>query len=213
MLCQAVGTGQLPQQQPRCPQNGHGRGQKRSENNGSGNGGGNGNGGGGGYNNGGGGYSGGGGSGNANSGGRGNGSNYGNGGGNRGNQIPSGPSSVKRYKNWNYCFAHGGNVSNNHTSMTCAHPSKNHQRAATRINTMGCNLHYMNKTVFPSAVGRHLAPTLPPPLPLNYVLGSSATLPVSTHVLIGRVAGLPSKSNTCWTWVSPSSMFLPRLLA
>jgi hypothetical protein len=41
---------------------------------------------------------------------------------------------VKQYKNWNYCFTHGGNVNNNHTSMTCACPSENHQCAATRSN-------------------------------------------------------------------------------
>jgi hypothetical protein len=95
MLCQAVGTSQLPQQQPRHPQNGCGRGQQHGGNNGGGNGGGNNAGGSynngsgdGGYNNGGGGYSGGGGGGNTTSGGGGNGGNYGIGGGNGGNQTP-----------------------------------------------------------------------------------------------------------------------------
>jgi hypothetical protein len=41
------------------------------------------------------------------------------------------------------------------------------------------------------------------------VLGSPATWPISTRVLIGRVAGLPSNSNTCWTWVYPSSNVSP----
>jgi rSAM-associated Gly-rich repeat protein len=53
MLCQAVRTGQPPQQQPQRPQNGRRRGQQCGRNNGGGNGGSNG--GGGGYNNGGGG--------------------------------------------------------------------------------------------------------------------------------------------------------------
>jgi hypothetical protein len=64
MLCQVVGTSQLPQQQPRHPQNGCDRGQQCGGNNNSGNSGGNGGscdynngGGGGGYNNVGGGYS------------------------------------------------------------------------------------------------------------------------------------------------------------
>jgi hypothetical protein len=33
------------------------------------------------------------------------------------------------------------------------------------------------------------------------MLDSPATLPISTRVLIGRVAGLSSKSNFFWTWV------------
>jgi hypothetical protein len=46
---------------------------------------------------------------------------------------------------------HGGNVDNNHTSATCAHPGENHQRTATRINTMGGTLHGMNKTILNAA--------------------------------------------------------------
>ncbi len=56
MLCQAVGTGQPPQQQPKCPHGGQGRGQQRSGHNGGGNGGGGRGGGSGGYNIGSGGY-------------------------------------------------------------------------------------------------------------------------------------------------------------
>jgi hypothetical protein len=40
----------------------------------------------------------------------------------------------------------------------------------TRTNTMGGNLRYMNKTVFPSAVGRRPAPTHTSPLSLHYTL-------------------------------------------
>jgi hypothetical protein len=172
MLCQVVGISQLPQQQPRHPQNGRGCSQQRGGNNdggiGSGNGGGGGynnggGGGGGGYNNGEDGYSGNGSGGNTNGGGYsgnggGNGSNYKGsyGGGNGGNQAPSGlpPLPVKWYEKWNYCFTHSGDVNNNHTSGTSAHPSENHLRAATHTYTIGGNLRYMSKTVLPSAVGR-----------------------------------------------------------
>jgi hypothetical protein len=91
MLCQAVGTGQPPQKQPRCPRGGRGHGQQRGGHNGGG-----GSSGGGGYNIGGGGYNGGSGSGNANGGGYiggggGNGGSYSGkyGGSNGGYQTPS----------------------------------------------------------------------------------------------------------------------------
>jgi hypothetical protein len=133
MLCQAAGIGQPPGKQPQCPRNGCGRGQQCGGNNGGSNG--SGYSGSGGYNNGGGGYSGGGSGDNANSGGRsggggGKGGNYTrrSGSGNGSNQSPSGlpPLPVKWYENWNYCFTHGGNVNNSHTSATCAYPSENH---------------------------------------------------------------------------------------
>ncbi len=138
----------------------------------------------------GGGYSGGGGSGgNANGGGGGNGGYYGNGSGNGGNQTPSGPLPVKQYKNWNFCFTHGGNVNNNYTSATCACPSENHQCMATHTNTMGANLCYMNKNVFPSTISRRPAPTCPPPLPLKYA--PTLSFPISTNGLT-----LPSASSS-----------------
>jgi hypothetical protein len=179
MLCQAVGNGPPPPgviNYQQCPHGGRGRGQQRSGNNGGGgsysgggyNGGGgvnngsgggnqNANGGGGGYN---------GGNQNRNGGGGGyNGGGVTNGGGystgNVGNQNPSGqpPTPIKRFDNWNYCSTHGGDVDNNHTSATCARPGENHQRAATRTNTMGGSLRGMHKTILPSAVGRQAAPT------------------------------------------------------
>jgi hypothetical protein len=33
-------------------------------------------------------------------------------------QAQRAPTSFKRYENWNYCFLHGGNVDDNHTSET-----------------------------------------------------------------------------------------------
>jgi hypothetical protein len=57
----------------------------------------------------------------------------------QGKSDPKLPLASERYKNWNYCFTHGGDVDNNHTSAICAHPSENHQCAATGTNTMGGN--------------------------------------------------------------------------
>jgi len=185
MLCQAVRNGQPPpgvinyQQRPpgRC-----GRGHQRGGNNGGGCGyGGGGYNGGGGNNDGGGGanqntHGGGGGGGynnsnqNANGGGGYNGGGGTNGGGyGVNNQNPSGqpPTPIKRFDNWNYCSTHGGDMDNNHTSATCARPGENHQRAATRTNTMGGSLRGMHKIILPSAIGRQAAPTRPPPAPVN----------------------------------------------
>jgi hypothetical protein len=61
-------------------------------------------------------------------------------------------------------------VDNNHTSATCARPGENHQRTATRTNTMGGSMRGMHKTILPSAVDRQAAPTRPPPAPINYTL-------------------------------------------
>ena len=173
MLCQAVGNGQHPpgiinyQQRPR---GGRSRGQQHGGNNGGGGGYG-----GGGYNGSGGNNHGGGGANqNTNGGGGGGGSNnsnqnangvggYNSGSGTNssrygiGNKNPSGqpPKSIKCFDNWNYCSMHGGDVDNNHTSATatCARPGGNHQRVATRTNTMGGSLHGMHKTILPSTIG------------------------------------------------------------
>jgi hypothetical protein len=75
---------------------------------------------------------------------------------------------VKRFKNWNYCHMHGGEVDDNHTSATCARPGDQHQRAATRTNTMNGNMRGMHKTVLPSTVGRRPPMARPPPAPVNY---------------------------------------------
>jgi hypothetical protein len=143
MLCQAVGNGQSPQQQPRCPRGGHGCGQQCGGHNGGGDG--SGGGGGSSYNIGSGSYNGGGGGSSAYGGGYicsgssysgGYGSGYGS--SNVGHQTPSSlpPLSVYCFENWNYWFMHGSNVDNNHTSATCTCPGENHQRAVTRTNTM-----------------------------------------------------------------------------
>jgi len=43
----------------------------------------------------------------------------------------------KRYNNLNYCWSHGHDVHDNHTSQTCQYPKWGHQQMATRWNTMG----------------------------------------------------------------------------
>ena len=185
MLCQALGNGQPPQgaiNYQQRPRGGRGRGQQRGGNNGGrggyGGGGYNGNGahynggnqqttngGSGGYNggnqnaqNGGGGYNGGGGT---NGGGG-----YNGGGGTNGGGDP--PTPIKRFENWNYCSTHGGDVDNYHTSATCSRPGENHQRTATRTNTMGGSMRGMHKTILPSAAGRQAPTPRPPPPPINY---------------------------------------------
>ncbi len=170
MLCQAVGNGQPPpgvinyQQRPR---GGCSRGQQRGGNNG-----GRGGYGGSGYNGGGGNHNGGnqtmnGGSGRYNGGNQttnGGGGHNGGGGTNGGGYgICNGdpPSPIKCFENWNYCSTHGGNVDNYHTSAARSRPGENHQRTATRTNTMGSSMHGMHKTVLHSAAGRLLNFRLP----------------------------------------------------
>lgn len=43
----------------------------------------------------------------------------------------------KWFNNMNYCWTHGGDVSDTHTSATCARPAQGHQVHATRWNIMG----------------------------------------------------------------------------
>ena len=48
---------------------------------------------------------------------------------------------IKARNNDNYCWTHGHNLADDHTSTTCTrpHPSGMHQRGATKYNTMGGN--------------------------------------------------------------------------
>ncbi len=77
------------------------------------------------------------------------------------------PLPVKQFENWNYCQMHGDDVDNNHTSATCARPVEQHQRAATRTNTMNGNMRGMHKTMLPSTVGHRPLMAGPPPTPVN----------------------------------------------
>ena len=54
---------------------------------------------------------------------------------------PINPLNIKTFNNDNYCWTHGHNIANNHTSATCRtpHPSGLHQYGATKRNMMGGN--------------------------------------------------------------------------
>jgi regulator of replication initiation timing len=46
-------------------------------------------------------------------------------------------STKRRYTNTNYCWTHGFDIHNTHTSQSCNFPSEGHQRDATRADTKG----------------------------------------------------------------------------
>ena len=47
------------------------------------------------------------------------------------------PSKIKKALNWNYCWTHGHDVGNDHTSATCIFLAPGHNYQATKTNTMG----------------------------------------------------------------------------
>ncbi len=79
--------------------------------------------------------------------------------GGAGAQQQRAPTPFKRYKNWNYCFSHGGDVDNAHTSKTCRRSLPTHNRYATRANMMGGLAAGMHKSILPSAAGRTASTT------------------------------------------------------
>lgn len=46
-------------------------------------------------------------------------------------------STKRRYNNNNYCWTHGFDIHNTHTSQSCNFPNEGHQREATRADTKG----------------------------------------------------------------------------
>ena len=56
----------------------------------------------------------------------------------------------KKYNNWNYCWTHGHDVKNNHTSATCLKPAHNHVWHATKQNTCGGSNKGQHKVMYPS---------------------------------------------------------------
>ena len=54
---------------------------------------------------------------------------------NQGRRAP--PNPYKRYTNWNYCWTHGHDVKDNHTSANCYNPAPGHVWHATKQNTCG----------------------------------------------------------------------------
>jgi hypothetical protein len=79
--------------------------------------------------------------------------------GGAGAQNQRAPTPFKRYENWNYCFSHGGDVDDAHTSETCGRPGPTHNRYATRANMMGGSAAGMHKSILPSVAGRTAATT------------------------------------------------------
>jgi hypothetical protein len=79
--------------------------------------------------------------------------------GGAGAQTQRAPTPFKRYENWNYCFWHGGDVDNVHTSETCGRPGPTHSRYGTRANMMGGSAAGMHKSILPSAASRTAATT------------------------------------------------------
>ena len=68
-------------------------------------------------------------------------------------QQPQRPPNVKRFENWNYCWTHGCDLPDGHTSATCYKPAQGHQFQATHNNPMGGNPKNSHKTVLPSQAG------------------------------------------------------------
>ena len=52
------------------------------------------------------------------------------------NQLRA-PDGTRITSNNNYCYTHGYQIGNNHTSATCKNPGPNHNVNATAANTMG----------------------------------------------------------------------------
>ena len=58
-------------------------------------------------------------------------------------------SSYKRYHNWNYCWTHGHNISDNHNSANCQNPAPGHVWQATKQNTAGGSTKGQHKLMYP----------------------------------------------------------------
>ena len=63
------------------------------------------------------------------------------------------PANVKNYNNNNFCWTHGHDVADMHTSMSCKNPHCNHQVNATKQNPMGGNPAGIERTIWPQNAG------------------------------------------------------------
>ena len=68
------------------------------------------------------------------------------------------PTPYKSANNANYCWTHGGDIADDHTSHTCGQPRQGHVHAATRANAMGGNPRGANRTIMPG--GGHCQPVV-----------------------------------------------------
>ena len=64
------------------------------------------------------------------------------------------PNPVKLFENKNYCWTHGHNVKNDHTSGMCNNPLPGYQLNTTKTNTMGGNPKKDHKYIMPSQAGK-----------------------------------------------------------
>jgi hypothetical protein len=80
--------------------------------------------------------------------------NYGGTGGSQQQSIHPPPNPYKQWENRNYCHSHGGDVDDNHTSVTCGKPGPMHNPNASRTNIMGGSVTRMHKTILPLTSGR-----------------------------------------------------------
>jgi hypothetical protein len=88
------------------------------------------------------------------------------------------PKPYKRFKNWNYCHTHGGDVNNKHTSRMCAKPGPAHNPHATRTNMMNGLATGLHKTILlwpPAASPTSCASNILPP----QQVGSSLCPPIN----------------------------------
>ena len=59
-------------------------------------------------------------------------------------------SPYKKYSNWNYCWTHGHDIADNHTSANCHNPAHGHVWHATKQNTCGGTTRGHHKIMYPS---------------------------------------------------------------
>ena len=62
---------------------------------------------------------------------------------------PATQNPYKRYHNWNYCWTHGHDISDNHTSANCQNPAPGHVWHATKQNTCGGTTKGQHKIMYP----------------------------------------------------------------
>jgi len=63
---------------------------------------------------------------------------------------PSAPNPRKYFQNWNYCWTHGCDIADWHTSSSCPKPRTGHVFYATRDNMCGGSTKAIHKTQWQS---------------------------------------------------------------
>jgi hypothetical protein len=125
------------------------------------------------------------------------------GGNGAGTQQPSFlPTPYKRWKNWNYCHTHGGNVDDAHTSAMCGNHGLMHNPNASRANIMGGSTAGMHKTILPSSPGhKPPPPPLPPAAATPTAMPTRCILPHPRYKCPTRVFW---SNPTCWWHLPPA---------